>query len=60
MLSSYYLNEVKDNVGTYDQDYELLKQQEIIEINKKLTKENLYIINLLIFLELIFPMVVGD
>ena len=35
MLSSYYLNEVKDNVGTYDQDYELLKQQEIIEINKK-------------------------
>ena len=34
-LSSYYLNEIKDNKGTYDQDYELLKQQGFIKIDKK-------------------------
>ena len=33
-LSSYYVNEIKDNKGTYDQDYELLKQQGFIKVEK--------------------------
>ena len=32
-LSTYYSNKVKE--GTYDQDYELLKQQGFIKIDKK-------------------------
>ena len=34
-LSAYYESEVKDNAGIYDQDYELLKQQGYIKIDKK-------------------------
>ena len=34
-LSSYYFNQIKDNKGVYDQDYELLKQQGFIKIDKK-------------------------
>ena len=34
-LSAYYESEVKDGKGIYDQDYELLKQQGFIQIEKK-------------------------